>query len=324
MAVEDKKISSLTEWVYSNIVDAANIVVAHAGGNYRIAMSAIRQYVLGNRRIGTNNTGDIVTIDDEQQLTDKILISPGINSPVEITATSTQMNHLSGLGQNVQNALNGIGSNILTIENRIDALGIGGTGSGDIVTTDDEQILTNKTLSSPKINSATSITATSEELNTLDGILSTTNELNKLHYITASTDEINHLTGVTSSIQTQINQIINQLQGITYRIYHYSPGVISGVTSQIINEAELRAEYGISTGYRVNPDSISVSVYKLEGGRWYLLPPAPIGDDGLVFFATTTAGLASQTVLNSIDISLLNTESYRIVINYKVLALAGV
>jgi len=142
--------------------------------------------------------------------------------------------------------------------------------------------------------------------------------------VTASTAEINRLTGVTGSIQTQINSIISQLQGVTYRIYHYSPGVISGVTWQIINEATLRAEYGISTGYRVNPDSISVSVYKSDGnGRWILLPPAA-SSEGVVFFTTTTAGTASQTVLNSIDISLLSTESYRIVINYKVLELAGV
>lgn len=250
MAAEDKKISSLTEWIYSNIADAANIVVAHAGANYRITMSTIRRYVLGDREIG-------------------------------------------------------------------------GNGSRDIVTTDDEQTLTNKTLSSPKINSTTSVTAKSEEINTLYGILSTTAELNKLHGVTASTAEINHLNGVTSSIQTQINNIINQLQGVTNIIYHYSPGVISGVTSQIINEATLRAEYGITTGYRVNPDSISVSVYKRDSERWYLLPPAS-ATEGVIFFTTTTAGPASQTVLNSINVALLNTETYRIVVNYKVLVLSGV
>ena len=117
---------------------------------------------------------------------------------------------------------------------------------------------------------------------------------------------------------------MNQFQDITNRIYHYSPGVVSGVTSQIINEATLRAKYGISTGYRVDPDSIGVSVYKLDSGRWYLLPPAaPSGTEGLIFFTTTTAGPFSQTVLNSIDVTLLSSDSYRIVIYYKVLALSG-
>ncbi len=190
----------------------------------------------------------------------------------------------------------------------------------EIVTDSATQALTNKTLSSPKINSTTSVTATSEDINKLSGMTSTTAELNKLHGVTASTAQINHLNGVTSNIQTQINYIIGQLTNI---IYHYSPGVISGVTSQIINEATLRAEHGIDSMYRVDPNSITVSVYKLDSTRWYLLPPAG-SSEGFVFFTTTTAGIGSQTVLNSINITLLDIESYRIVVNYKVLALAGV
>jgi hypothetical protein len=195
-----------------------------------------------------------------------------------------------------------------------------------IVTDTATQTLTNKTLTSPKINSATTITANGADINKLSGMTSTTAELNKLHGVTASTAEINHLTGVTSNIQTQINNIANQSQGVTSRIYHYSPGVVSGVTSQIINEATLRAEYGINSSYRVDPDSISVSVYKQESDRWYLLPPALAGvqTEGIIFFSTTTAGPASQTVLNSINVLLSSSESYRIVVNYKVLALAGV
>ena len=294
MAAEDKKISSLPEWLYEDIVGIANIVAAYAGGNYRIAMETIRQYVLGNREIGGTGSGDIVTTTDEQILIEKRLDSPSFNDdvPLNSNVTATQMNFLSGLDFNVRQVLNGIGSDILTIENIIGDL----NGEVDAL------------------------------LNKFNGLTATTAELNKLHGVTASTAEINHLTGVTSSIQTQINNIISQLQGITYRIYHYSPGVISGVTLQTINEATLREEYGISNQYRVNPDSISVSVYKSDGsGRWYLLPPADVSaSEGAVFFTTTTAGIASQTVLNSINITLLSAESYRIVINYKVLGLAGV
>jgi hypothetical protein len=192
-----------------------------------------------------------------------------------------------------------------------------------IVTDSATQTLTNKKLTSPKINSDTTITANGADINKLSGMTSTTAELNKLHGVTASTAEINYLTGVTSSIQTQINNIANQSQGVTNRIYHYSPGVVSGVTSQIINEATLRAESGITGYYRVDPDSIAVSVYKFESDRWYLLPPAS-ATEGVIFFTTTTAGTASQTVLNSINVALLNTETYRIVVNYKVLTLTGV
>ncbi len=124
MAANDKKISSLTEWVYSNIADAANIVVAHAGANYRIMMSTIRQYVLGDREIGGTGSGDIVTTTDKQTLVEKKLDSPSFNDdvPLNSNVTATQMNFLSGLDHNVKNTLNNIGNDILTIENRIDDL----------------------------------------------------------------------------------------------------------------------------------------------------------------------------------------------------------
>ena len=124
MAAQDKKISSLTEWAYGSIADTANIVVAHVGANYRITMSTIRQYVLGDREIGGTGSRDIVTTDDTQILLNKRLDDPSFNNDVPLSwnVTATQMNFLSGLGQNVQNALNSIGGDILTIENRIDGL----------------------------------------------------------------------------------------------------------------------------------------------------------------------------------------------------------
>jgi hypothetical protein len=68
-----------------------------------------------------------------------------------------------------------------------------GTGAGNsVVGTGTPQILTNKTLNSPKINENVVLTSTSTELNVLDGI-------------TASTTELNYTDGVTSAIQTQID-----------------------------------------------------------------------------------------------------------------------
>ena len=124
MAANDKKISSLTELVYQNIVDTANIVVAFAGLNYRIAMSTIRRYVLGDRTIDGAGSNDIPTNGGTQILANKKLVEPSFNNDARLSwdVTATQMNHLSGLGQNVQNALNSIDGDILTIENRIDDL----------------------------------------------------------------------------------------------------------------------------------------------------------------------------------------------------------
>lgn len=91
--------------------------------------------------------------------------------------------------------------------------------------------LTNKTLTSPKINENVALTATATELNYVDGVTSAIQtqldgksatghthtlanvtditasaaELNTLDGITASTAELNYVDGVTSAIQTQID-----------------------------------------------------------------------------------------------------------------------
>jgi hypothetical protein len=83
---------------------------------------------------------------------------------------------------------------------------------------DATETLTNKTLTSPKINEDVAVTATATELNVLDGITSTTAELNILDGVTStaaeinildgatlSTTELNYVDGVTSDIQTQLN-----------------------------------------------------------------------------------------------------------------------
>jgi hypothetical protein len=67
------------------------------------------------------------------------------------------------------------------------------------------QTLTNKTLTSPKINENVALTATATEINVLDGITASTAELNILDGATLSTTELNYVDGVTSAIQTQLD-----------------------------------------------------------------------------------------------------------------------
>jgi microcystin-dependent protein len=68
-----------------------------------------------------------------------------------------------------------------------------GIGAGhSVVGTGTIQTLTNKTLTTPKLNENVTLTATSTELNILDGA-------------TLTTTELNYLDGTTSPIQTQIN-----------------------------------------------------------------------------------------------------------------------
>jgi microcystin-dependent protein len=75
------------------------------------------------------------------------------------------------------------------------------SGEGSVVGTSKAQTLTNKTLTSPKINEDVALTATSTELNVLDGI-------------TASTAELNYVDGVTSNIQTQFNNLVSIPAGV--------------------------------------------------------------------------------------------------------------
>ena len=124
MAAQDKKISSLTQWFYDNIVDAANIVVAYSGENYRIAMSAIRQYVLGNRVIGGPGSNDIPTNGGTQTLANKRLDEPSFNNdvPLHWSVTATQMNFLQNLDVNVKQKLGNIDSDIIAIESNVEGL----------------------------------------------------------------------------------------------------------------------------------------------------------------------------------------------------------
>ena len=92
-------------------------------------------------------------------------------------------------------------SDVTTHANLTEAHG----ATGAVVGTTNTQTLTNKTLTSPKINEDVIMSATATELNVLDGITSSTAELNILDGATLSTTELNYVDGVTSAIQTQID-----------------------------------------------------------------------------------------------------------------------
>ena len=66
------------------------------------------------------------------------------------------------------------------------------------------QTLTNKTLTSPKINEDVAVTSTATELNLLDGVTSTTAELNVLDGITAVVGELNALDLGATAVGTAI------------------------------------------------------------------------------------------------------------------------
>lgn len=84
--------------------------------------------------------------------------------------------------------------------------------------------LTNKTLTSPKINEDVAVTSTATEINLLDGVTSTTAELNILDGVTSTAAELNILDGVTSTAAE-----LNILDGVTSTAAELN--ILDGVTS---------------------------------------------------------------------------------------------
>ena len=97
--------------------------------------------------------------------------------------------------------------------------------------------LTNKRLTSPKLNEDVAISATATELNVLDGITSTTAELNILDGVTATATELNILDGVTSTTAE-----LNILDGVTSTTAELN--ILDGVTS---TTAELNILDGVTS-----------------------------------------------------------------------------
>ena len=83
-------------------------------------------------------------------------------------------------------------------------------GDAKLVSTSSTATLTNKTLTSPKLNEDVAITATATEVNLLDGVTATTSELNILDGVTATASELNILDGVTATASE-----LNILDGVT-------------------------------------------------------------------------------------------------------------
>ena len=109
-------------------------------------------------------------------------------------------------------------------------------GDVDLVSTASTATLTNKTLTSPKLNEDVAITATATEVNLLDGVTATTAELNILDGVTSTTAELNILDGVTSTAAE-----LNILDGVTSTAAELN--ILDGVTS---TTAELNILDGVT------------------------------------------------------------------------------
>ena len=143
-------------------------------------------------------------------------------------------------------------SDVTTHANLTEAHG----ATGAVVGTTNTQTLTNKTLTSPKINEDVVMSASSTELNILDGA-------------TLSTTELNYVDGVTSAIQTQLNAKASSSDLTTHTgatEAHGATGAVVGTTNtQTLTNKTLTSPtlttpaLGVATADSVNGTTIPSS-----------------------------------------------------------------
>ena len=157
---------------------------------------------------------------------------------------------------------------------------IGTNVATSITTNNGSQTMTNKTLTSPKINENAILTAKSSDLNKLSGMTATTADLNKLSGMTATTadlnklagmvatkSELNHSSGLTSNIQNQLNSLIAALPSAESILRRFSYGFGASGASTNITQAEVLSGIGAPTGYVINPESLIFQMYLVSAGQ---------------------------------------------------------
>jgi hypothetical protein len=138
--------------------------------------------------------------------------------------------------------------------------------TGAVVGTTNTQTLTNKTLTSPKINEDVVLTATATALNYVSGVTSSIQtQLDNKQNIDAnvSSVEIGYLNGVTSDIQTQLNN----KQPIVANVSDTEIGYLDGVTSAIQTQLDAKAPLASPTftGTVTLPSGTVTSTMILDG-----------------------------------------------------------
>jgi len=193
-----------------------------------------------------NGVADSTTDDLDEGATNKYFTDERAQDAVgNAVGTGLTYNDTSGAISVTADTYDAYGSasavdfNLTTHTNATEAHG----ATGAVVGTTNTQTLTNKTLTSPKINEDVALTATATELNVLDGITASTAELNTLDGITATVAELNILDGVTSTAAE-----LNILDGATLTTteLNYVDGVTSSIQTQL--DGKLDESGGTMTG----------------------------------------------------------------------------
>ena len=185
-----------TSSAISNVVEDTS---PQLGGDLDINGNGLVSTSNANIAITPNGTG-VVRLDGNVDITSGLidLKNSGAVSKIKFYCESSNAH-----AQTLQGAPHAqSASNVLTLPST--------GGNVDLVSTASTATLTNKTLTSPKINEDVAVTSTATELNLLDGVTATTAELNILDGVTSTAAELNILDGVTSTAAE-----LNILDGVT-------------------------------------------------------------------------------------------------------------
>ena len=171
-------------------------------------------------------------------------------------------------------------SDVTTHANLTEAHG----ATGAVVGTTNTQTLTNKTLTSPKINEDVVMSASSTELNILDGA-------------TLSTTELNYVDGVTSAIQTQLNAKAASSDLTTHTgatEAHGATGAVVGTTNtQTLTNKTLTSP--VVTGLALNDSSVVFEGSSADDNETTLTVTNPTADRTITLpDATGTVALTNN------------------------------
>ena len=170
------------------------------------------------------------------------------------------------------------------------------TATTTLVGTNTTDTLTNKTLTSPKINEDVAVTSTATELNILDGVTSTTAELNILDGVTASTAELNKLDGVTATT-AEINYLDITTLGASEASKVLTANA-SGITN--FNKAITEETVALTSGTSVTLDISQGSVFTITLAHnistFTWSNPATSGDVSAFVLKVTQDGTGNSTI----------------------------